>query len=122
MLKISHERFEQLAGEALDELPEQFAELLDNVFVEVEETPTVDDLASVEMQPHEADELLGLYQGTPLGERGWEYTELPDRVVIYRRSILMICETEADVRQEVRDTLIHELGHHFGLSDEEMPY
>ena len=84
--------------------------------------PTVDDLASVEMQPHEADELLGLYQGMPLGERGWEYSELPDRVVIYRRSILSICETEADVRQEVRDTLIHELGHHFGLSDEEMPY
>lgn len=122
MLKISHERFEQLAGEALDELPAHFAEMLDNIFVEVEETPSVDDLASVEMEPHEADELLGLYQGTPLGERGWEYTELPDRVVLYRRSILLICETEADVRQEVRDTLIHELGHHFGLSDEEMPY
>ena len=122
MLNITHERFEELAGEALDELPEQFAEMLDNIFVEVEETPSVDDLASVEMQPHEADELLGLYQGTPLGDRGWEYAELPDRVVIYRRSILTICETEAEVRQEVRDTLIHELGHHFGLSDDEMPY
>ncbi|HVS13416.1 MAG TPA: metallopeptidase family protein [Thermoanaerobaculia bacterium] len=122
MLRVRPDRFEKLVAQAIDSLPREFADMLDNVFVAVEETPSAEDLAGLEMEPHEADELLGLYQGTPLGERGTEYVDLPDRVVLYRRSILAVCESEEDVRQEVRDTLIHELGHHFGLDDEEMPY
>jgi predicted Zn-dependent protease with MMP-like domain len=122
VLRVRPDRFERLVAQAIDSLPREFAELLDNVFVAVEETPSVEDLAGLDMEPDEAGELLGLYQGTPLGERGTEYVDLPDRVVLYRRSILAVCNTEEDVRQEVRDTLIHELGHHFGLDDEEMPY
>ncbi|HVS66846.1 MAG TPA: metallopeptidase family protein [Thermoanaerobaculia bacterium] len=109
-------------AEAIDTLPGEFADLLDNVFVVVEESPSPEDLVALEMRPDEADELLGLYQGTPLGDRGTEYVDLPDRVVLYRRSILRVCRRERDVRDEVRDTLIHELGHHFGLDDDEMPY
>ena len=122
MLRVSVERFDQLVAEAIDTLPGEFADLLDNVFVVVEESPSPEDLVALGMRPDEADELLGLYQGTPLGDRGTEYVDLPDRVVLYRRSILRVCRRERDVRDEVRDTLIHELGHHFGLDDDEMPY
>jgi predicted Zn-dependent protease with MMP-like domain len=122
VLRISPQRFEELVAQAIDTLPREFAELLDNVFVVVEESPAPEDLEALEMTPAEADELLGLYQGTPLGERGTQYVDLPDRVVLYRRSILQVCERDQDVRDEVRDTLIHELGHHFGLDDEEMPF
>lgn len=114
------EHFEELVKQALDALPDQFASMLDNIFVEVEETPSTDDLASVGMAADEGDDLLGLYQGTPLKHRGAEYSGLPDRIVLYRRSILLECESDDAVRQEVYDTVIHELGHHFGLSDDEM--
>ena len=123
MLRLSAERFDQLVREALDQLPDEFGSQLDNVFVTVEETPSREDLEAVGMAPHEGDELLGLYHGTALGERGVDYGgALPDRVVLYRRSILIGCESLADARQEILDTLVHELGHHFGLGDEDMPY
>ena len=114
--------FEDMVAEAIDQLPDQFAELLDNVAVMVEETPSLADLEAVGMAPSEGDELLGLYHGVPIGDRGSEYSALPDRVVLYRRSILRVCTTRREVVSEVRDTLVHELGHYFGLSDEEMPY
>ena len=120
--KIDLERFEQLVGEALEDLPDEFSELLDNIVVVVEETPSAEDLASVDMAPSEGDELLGLYQGVPLGERGSEYSTLPDRVVLYRRSIVRVCRSVEEVRAEITDTLVHELGHHFGLDDGQMPY
>lgn len=122
-LRVSAEQFERLVSEALTQLPEPFAELLDNVFVAIEETPSVEDLEGVGMSPDEGDELLGLYQGISLDQRGADYAgALPDRVVLYRRSILKECRTTEEVRQEVLDTLVHELGHHFGLGDDDMPY
>ena len=122
MIRVSEEEFEGLVGEALDSLPEEFAELLDNVAVVVEESPAVEDLAQVGMAPEEADELLGLYQGVALPERDSFYSALPDRVVIYRRSILLACSSRREVVREVRDTVIHELGHYFGMDEEQMPY
>ncbi|MEM1246009.1 MAG: metallopeptidase family protein [Acidobacteriota bacterium] len=122
MIDVDLSEFETLVARALDALPQQFAELLDNVVVVVEEEPTVDDLEDVGLAPHEGLELLGLYQGVPQPERGAEYSALPDRVAIYRRSILAICASREDVVAEVRDTVVHELGHHFGLTDEDMPY
>ena len=123
MLRLPRERFDQLVRDALDQLPDEFASRLDNVFVTVEETPSVDDLAAVGMAADEGDDLLGLYHGTALDERGFDYGgALPDRVVLYRRSILLGCRTVDEARQEILDTLVHELGHHFGLGDEDMPY
>lgn len=121
MIEVTPQRFEALVARALDQLPEQFAELLDNVVVVVEEEPSLEDLESVGLDP-EKDDLLGLYQGVPLEERGWEYSALPDRVVIYRLPILWICDNEQQVVKEVTDTVVHELGHHFGLGDDDMPY
>jgi predicted Zn-dependent protease with MMP-like domain len=121
VLQIGRGAFERLVAAALEELPEEFARLLDNVAVVVEEEPDPEDLAELGMDPEE-DDLLGLYFGVPLGERGSDYSALPDRIVIYRGPILRACDDRHQVVQEVRDTVIHELGHHFGLSDEEMPY
>ena len=121
-MRYSQEQFEELVAEALDSLPGEFAELLDNVAVVVEEAPSAEDLAGVGMAPEEADELFGMYQGVSMLERDSGYMGLPDRVVIYRRPILLACASRRQVIREVRDTVIHELGHYFGMDEEQMPY
>lgn len=119
-MRVGREEFETLVERALDRLPEEFAELLDNVAVVVEEEPDSETL--YEMGIPEEDELLGLYRGVPLAEREAAYCALPDQVVLYRGPLLRISQNRRELMREVRDTLVHELGHHFGLSDEEMPY
>ena len=119
-MRVPPEEFEELVAKALDDLPEDFAELLENVAVVVEEEPTEEDLASVDLEPE--DELYGLYQGVPLSGRDSHYIALPDRVVIYRGPILRGCASRREVIREVRDTVVHELGHHFGLDEDDMPY
>lgn len=121
-MRYTREQFEELVAEALDTLPAEFAELLDNVAVVVEEVPTDEDLAEVGMAPEERDELFGLYQGVSMVERDTFYSALPDRIVIYRRPILLACSSRREVIREVRDTVIHELGHYFGMEEDQMPY
>lgn len=119
---VSERRFRELVAEALDGLPPEFGELLDNVAVVVEDEPSDDDLSGVGMEPDQRHELLGLYQGMPLDARGFEYSALPDRVVIYRLPILRIARTRAEVVEQVRQTVLHELGHHFGLEEGDLPF
>ncbi|WP_169951148.1 metallopeptidase family protein [Microbispora sp. H11081] len=108
MIDVPLKRFEELVAEALDTIPANLAKVMDNVVVVV-----VDD-------PPEPG-LLGLYTGIPLTERGeWYSGVLPDRIEIYRNPTLEICETEADVIEEVRITVVHEIGHHFGIDDERL--
>jgi len=120
---MTHEshRFERLVARALDSLPPELARLLENVAVVIEEEPGAEELESVGLDA-DRDELFGLYQGVPLSERDSFYGELPDRVVIYRGPIERCCRTAGEIRREVRDTVVHELGHHFGLDEEDMPY
>ena len=116
-MRIPPEEFESLVEKALEDLPEEFAELLDNVVVMVEEEPDPADLE----EPGE--ELFGLYVGTNLLERDTFYSgALPDRILIYRGPILRHCATRREVIHEVRDTVIHELGHYFGMEEDQMPY
>jgi predicted Zn-dependent protease with MMP-like domain len=109
-MRCSREEFEALVARALDGLPEEFGEILANVAVVVEEEPDPD------------EELLGLYQGVPQPERGSFYSALPDRVILYRGPILRCCDNRREVIREIRDTVVHELGHHFGLEEDDMPY
>ena len=103
---MSRERFEELVGEALDEVPEELLGLMNNVVILVEE----------DSPPGES--LLGLYEGHALTNRGWDYSGvLPDRITIYRRPILSICDTDEDVIDEVAVTVVHEIAHHFGIDD-----
>lgn len=119
-MRVSAEEFESLVVRALDLLPAEFAELLDNVTVVVEDEPSAEDLAAFEDMGD--DELFGLYRGVPLSERDSGYCELPDHIAIYRGPLVRWCRDRRELMNEVRDTVVHELGHHFGLSDEEMPY
>jgi predicted Zn-dependent protease with MMP-like domain len=118
---ITRRAFEELVAQAVDQLPEDFARLLDNVAIVVEEEPSAEELAAVGLDP-ERDELLGLYRGVPQTERDSLYDSLPDCVVVYRQPILRSAATPQEIIREIRQTVLHELGHHFGLDDEEMPY
>lgn len=120
---IAPAAFERLVAEALDELPEEWAEALDNVVVMVEDEPSPEDLESVGMDPRDPEpDLLGLYHGVPPGQRGDELWSLPDRVVIYRGPTLRYARDRHEVVQTVRETVLHELGHHFGLEEEDLPF
>jgi predicted Zn-dependent protease with MMP-like domain len=120
-VRIPPKEFEELVARALDGLPEEFAELLDNVAVVVEEEPDPEDLEALGLDPEEED-LFGLYQGVPQPDRDSLYVALPDRIAIYRGPILRACTSRREVIREVRDTVVHELGHHFGLDEDDMPY
>jgi predicted Zn-dependent protease with MMP-like domain len=119
-IRINRREFQELVRQALTDLPDEFAAAMNNVAVVVEEEPSVEDLESVGLDPEE-DDLFGLYQGIPLPERGPDAPVLPDRIAIYRLPILWECETREQVVAEVRTTVIHELGHYFGLAEHELP-
>jgi predicted Zn-dependent protease with MMP-like domain len=103
---MSRQRFEELVGDALDLIPEEFAKAMNNVVILVED------------RDPEHPSLLGLYHGVALTERTTNYGGvLPDRIFIYRDAILDICNDEEDVVEEVAITVVHEIAHHFGVDD-----
>lgn len=108
MVEMTRKEFEQLVSLALDEIPPALTREMRNVVVLVEDEAPEDD-------PH----LLGLYEGTPLTERGdwWGAGSLPDRILIFRNPTLAICDDEQQVAEEVRITVRHEVAHHFGIDD-----
>jgi predicted Zn-dependent protease with MMP-like domain len=117
------EEFETIVEEALSRLPEQFAEALDNIVVIIEEEPSEEDLEVIDDGSDPDSELLGIYRGRPLTERSWsDLPDLPDQVAVFRGPILRVVESREEAIEEIRETVIHELGHYFGLDDEEMPY
>jgi predicted Zn-dependent protease with MMP-like domain len=105
MVEVDPERFDAMVSEALDGLPPELGELMSNVAVTVEHNGG-------------PPGLLGLYRGIPLTRRTTTYGGvLPDRITIYRRAICAVCHTEPEVVERVRRTVIHEVGHHFGIDD-----
>ncbi len=109
MIDVSREDFEELVADALDSLPPELAKLMDNVAIFVEDDPPP------------GQNLLGLYQGIPLTERGYSYAmALPDRITIFRRPTLWISHSPAQVRHQVQLTVVHEIAHHFGIGDAEL--
>lgn len=118
--RIPPGRFARLVREALADLPPAFARRLDNVAVVIADRPSAAQLRALGLGPDET--LFGLYEGTPIGERGTSYhLVLPDRVTVYREPILEACATTQEMKAEIRLTVIHELGHYFGLGDDELP-
>lgn len=107
-IEVSAERFDELVVDALDQIPKSLATLVDNLVVLVEEEPPDD----------EPSDLLGLYDGIALTERDSRYAgALPDRILIFRGPLLGYCDTEEQLVQEVRITVVHEIAHHFGIDD-----
>lgn len=118
--RISPRQFEAYVEEALASVPAQFRQYLQNVALVVEEEPAEDDYD--EMDVPEDEELFGIFRGTPFFERSQLVTDLPAQIAIFRGPILRNCATRGEAVREIRDTVVHELGHMLGLSDEEMPY
>lgn len=118
-MSIDSAEFERLVEEALDSLPEHFANLLDNIVVVVEEEPNAADL---DVMDDPDGELLGIYRGTPLTQRSYSSFRLPDQVAIFRGPILRVTHGAREAKRQIRETVIHELGHHFGLGDDDMVY
>ena len=116
---MTDERFEELVAEAFELIPKHFRDEMRNVALVIEDEPSPEVLDDLGIAP--PDTLYGLYQGTSLPEREWgQVAELPDQVIIFRGPILEEAETEDDVVRAVGETVIHEFGHHFGLSEEEI--
>jgi predicted Zn-dependent protease with MMP-like domain len=113
---IDLETFEQLVNEALDSLPDEIAAWLDNVAIVVAEWPSPEQLAQAGVRP--GGTLFGLYVGVPKTHRGFTYGEtVPDKIVIFRQPIQRIYRTPDQIRRQVRRTVLHEIGHHFGLDE-----
>jgi predicted Zn-dependent protease with MMP-like domain len=122
---VNPAEFERLVEEALDSLPDRFAALLDNVVVVVEEEPNASDLDVLDHghdHAHSHTELLGIYRGTPMTRRSYDSFRMPDQIAIFRGPILRVSRGRDDAHRQIRETVIHELGHYFGLSDEEMVF
>ena len=108
-VRMSPERFEELVSDALDLIPPELAEAMDNVVVLVSDRDPED------------PELLGIYEGIALTDRDSTYSgALPDAITIYRESVLEICDSDDDVIEEVAITVIHEVAHHFGIDDDRL--
>jgi predicted Zn-dependent protease with MMP-like domain len=113
---INRERFDELVAESLDALPDEFAKLLENVEIIVEDTPSSSKRREIGLSPDE--EILGLYEGVPLTKRGVHYgLVLPDTITIYRQPIESSCKTESEIKKQVRKTVLHEVAHFFGIDD-----
>ena len=121
---LSRREVEHVVSEALDSLPKRFADMVENVVISVEEEPNDEDLESFEHDDDDDtdEELLGIYRGVALTERTHDMPLMPDEIAIFRGPINRVTRTRQEAVHEVRETVIHELGHYFGLDDEEMPH
>lgn len=109
---MDRKRFERLAEEALDGLPEKFRAKLTNVAIIVEDAPPE--------EPGPGTLLLGLFHGVPRTEKSIFYAAPPDRIFLYQKNIEAVSASDEEIRRQVRATLLHELGHYFGLSEDEL--
>ncbi len=116
---FSADQFQTLVTEAISSLPKRFRDAMVNMAIVVEDEPTPDQLRQVEVEP--PDTIYGLYEGIPLPERQWAHGNvLPDKISIFRLPILEDSADEDDIVVGIGETLIHEVGHYFGLSEEEI--
>ena len=112
--------FEKIVEEAITSLPEEFREHLDNVIVQVEDRPSCKQREALGLEPHE--DLFGLYEGVSLTRRSVDSVEVPrpDRVWVFQEPIERACSSRKEMVREIQDTVVHEIGHHFGLEEDEL--
>jgi len=116
---MNREQFRALVDEALQTIPEKFRDAMTNIAIVIEDVPNAAQLDEVGLEP--PDTLLGLYEGTPLTERQWAHGNvLPDKITLFQRPIEEDSESDDDVVVAIGETLIHEIGHYFGLSEDEI--
>jgi predicted Zn-dependent protease with MMP-like domain len=118
--RTSRENFARLAELALEELPEEFRKYFTNISIIIEDRPSKEECRKIGVGQ---DDLLGLFQGTEYPQKGGFFDippSLPDEIVLYQKNIEAICSSERELIEEIRLTLVHEVGHYFGLSEEEL--
>ena len=116
---MTRDAFERLVTEAITLIPSRFRREMKNLVLIVEDEPSASLLEDMEIDP--PDSLYGLYQGTPITERSWSGdNQLPDQITLFQKPIEEDCEDEDEIRAVIGETLIHEVGHYFGLSEEEI--
>jgi predicted Zn-dependent protease with MMP-like domain len=116
---VNRAAFDRLVADAVASIPKQFRDAMHNIAIVVEDEPSPALLREMEIEP--PDTLLGLYQGTPLIDRRWDYgNALPDRILLFQRPIERESDDDEDTIVAIGETLIHEIGHYFGLSEEEI--
>jgi predicted Zn-dependent protease with MMP-like domain len=113
---MDRKRFELLVHEAIEELPDEFRNKLENVAVIIEDRPSAELLERMDVMPE--DTLFGLYEGTPLTERGFEAPLFPDRIWIFQKPIEDESDSEEDIKEEIKITVVHEVAHFFGMDDD----
>ncbi len=117
MIRISNAEFDRAVEQALASVPDEFRPYLENVLIEVQPRPTPAFMAEQDVP----DDILGIYVGLPLEDKAADHgvPPLPDRIIIFRDALCEMCESRAELIDEIRITVLHEIGHHFGL-DEDM--
>ena len=118
--RVTPQQFETYVEEALAQLPPDFRKYLENIVIVVEEEPLDEDYDETDT-PEDSD-LFGIFRGVPYFERGSTVSHLPAQIAIFRGPILRSCATRGEAVREIRDTVVHEIGHMLGLPDEGMPY
>lgn len=119
VIRLSDDEFEELVDEALESLPEEFQQYLRDVLIEVEDRPDADTARGLGLDDRRS--LLGLYHGVPLTQRSVQHSgRLPDRITIYKANIEAVCRSRKQVVKQVRTTVLHEVGHHFGLGEDDL--
>ena len=116
---MQREKFEHLVADALASIPRRFRDAMKNIAIVVEDEPSRELLREMDIRP--PDTLLGLYSGTPLTERGWDFgNRLPDRIQIFQGPHERESDDDDDLVSAIAETLIHEIGHYFGMSEEQI--
>lgn len=109
---VERERFEQLVSQVLDTLPEPFRSRLSNLAIIIEDSPP--------SEPYRGGLLLGLFYGVPRTQKSVFSADPPDHIFLYQKNIEAICSSESEIANQIRDTLLHEIGHYFGLTEDEL--
>jgi predicted Zn-dependent protease with MMP-like domain len=118
-MKVTLKEFEELISEAVNNLPENFKEKMENIAIAIEDLPSQELL--IEMNIKSPYGLLGLYRGVPYPRRGiWYRNVLPDKIIIFKKPIEVRCRNREDIKESVRRVVIHEIGHYFGLNEADL--
>jgi len=118
-MRLTHEAFADAVSEALDSLPDDFRPYMEDLVVDIEDSPDDQTLADLGMKDRRS--LLGLYRGVPLTNRSvGQMLRIPERIVLYQRNIERICQDRDEVVNQIRRTVLHEVGHHFGMGEAQL--
>lgn len=118
-MEVTLKEFEELISEAVNDLPENFKEKMENIAIAIEDLPSQELL--IEMKIKSPYGLLGLYRGVPYPRRGiWYRNVLPDKIIIFKKPIEVRCRNREDIKESVRRVVIHEIGHYFGLNEADL--